>query len=430
VPLKLALPNDDAGQDYIHLTPKFELHYTVRATPKLDCRFVGPTSLAPNEFFRLHVHFKNTGAVPLKAITLLETAADGRNSIRGTVPELDIGGLANLILELSAPLEPGIALWHFRLNGGPFAERPYLFTAEVQAPLQVDVIMPSELTVDDVEPFRLRLENPSTKAMLGVRVVLDVPIELKFDSSDGHYDTDADNVSWFLEELPPGDVRTYTAWLKANLPGDFRLDASAITPQGETHVQAHGICTLKPNATNSRPLSNMMAELDLLASDERLEIDVGRVATGTRTVVFHLGEGSFATRLEGLNEVIRQPTTSPVPDAPGWFLGLANVRGEVTSIVDLAGVLGLGSSSGVGSSVMVAHAADGTTVGFLVNGVVGIRRLTLTPWEESESGSRGDWGTVGAFITDLGPWHDQLVPVLDLNRLIVSDVLNVFQAVG
>jgi purine-binding chemotaxis protein CheW len=425
VPLKLAIPNNEAGQEFIHPVPKFELRYTVQAVPKLDCQLTGPATLSPGQVFGIQAVFHNTGAVPFHGLTLVQAGAEGQGStICHQLEHLEVGQRIAVDIEATAPMEPGIALWQFRVNGGPWADRPILFTSDVQAPIVVDALMPTEMFLDDVEPFRLRIENPSTKAMTGLKVTLRVPVELRFDSSDGRYDANADEVSWTIDELPIGDVRTYTAWLKSNLPGSYRVSCTVAGAQGETLIEAAGTCQMKASPTGSQPLAKIMAELDQIADDERLEASRSLVATGTRHILFKLGEGVYAAPLEHLTEVIRVPHTSPVPDAPDWFLGLANVRGEVTSMIDLPGLFQMDGGEGKTRSVLVARTADeGVTAGLVVEEVLGIRRMNVTPWS---TGDTSDWGPVGSFLSDVSTQDDQLIPVLNLRQLLTSNVLQVF----
>jgi chemotaxis signal transduction protein len=425
VPLKLAIPNNEAGQDYIHPAPKFELRYIVQAVPKLDCQLSGPATLSPGQQFTIQAVFHNTGAVPFHGLTLVKVAADGNGStICHQLEHLDVGERQTVEIAATSPLEPGIALWQFRVNGGPWADRPILFTSDVQAPILVDALMPTEMFLDDVEPFRLRIENPSTRAMTGLKVSLSVPVELRFDSSDGRYEAITDVVTWTIDELPIGDIRTYTAWLKSNLPGSFRVTCTVTSNQGETLIEAAGTCRMKASTTVSKPLAKVMAELDQVADDERLEASRSLVATGTRHILFRLGEGVYAAPLEHLTEVIRVPHTSPVPDAPDWFLGLANVRGEVTSMIDLPGLFRFESASSTTRSVLVARTADETvTAGLVVEEVLGIRRMSVTPWNQ---GDTSDWGLLGPFLSDVSTQNDQLIPVLNLRQLLESNVLQVF----
>lgn len=76
-----------------------------------------------------------------------------------------------------------------------------------------------------------------------------------------------------------------------------------------------------------------------LALSERLQ---GAVA-GTRVPTklgLRAGGEAWLVDLKEAGEVIPVPTISPVPLARPWFRGVANVRGNLYSVSDLAGLLG------------------------------------------------------------------------------------------
>ena len=143
--------------------------------------------------------------------------------------------------------------------------------------------------------------------------------------------------------------------------------------------------------------------------------------------LFRVGEATYAAPLTGLVEVIAPPAVSPVPDAPDWLVGLANVRGEVTSVLDLRAAFGLSPHPGGPQSVLVARTPDGATVaGLLVDRVVGVRRLLVDP---VAGGGDLEWGRVGEFVAGLTEDGGDLVPVLDLARVLTSPSLLAFASV-
>lgn len=58
-------------------------------------------------------------------------------------------------------------------------------------------------------------------------------------------------------------------------------------------------------------------------------------------VVFGIGEEEFAVEIGWVKEVVEMPPITPIPQAPEYVLGVANVRGTVHAILDLGVRLGL-----------------------------------------------------------------------------------------
>jgi twitching motility protein PilI len=84
-------------------------------------------------------------------------------------------------------------------------------------------------------------------------------------------------------------------------------------------------------------------------------------------------------------EVIAMPTVAAVPLTRPWFLGLANVRGNLYSVVDLAGFLGrrtvVPHGAGAQSRLILFGPGVGELkAGIVVQGVLGLRNVAeLTP---------------------------------------------------
>ena len=56
---------------------------------------------------------------------------------------------------------------------------------------------------------------------------------------------------------------------------------------------------------------------------------------GEKFVVFFLGDALFAIPARQVTEVIRPLPFTPLPKAPSWLAGVANLRGEIISVVSL-----------------------------------------------------------------------------------------------
>ena len=90
-------------------------------------------------------------------------------------------------------------------------------------------------------------------------------------------------------------------------------------------------------------------------------------------------------RLADAAEVVALPPVAGVPLTQPWFLGLANIRGNLYSVVDLARFLGRDAvipHGGGGQSrlILFGPRAGDMNVGVVVQGVLGLRNIAeLTP---------------------------------------------------
>lgn len=60
-----------------------------------------------------------------------------------------------------------------------------------------------------------------------------------------------------------------------------------------------------------------------------------------QVLTIHFGDDAYAVETRNCREVLRVPTIVPVPHVPSTILGVINLRGNVVSVSDVRGLLGL-----------------------------------------------------------------------------------------
>ncbi len=90
-----------------------------------------------------------------------------------------------------------------------------------------------------------------------------------------------------------------------------------------------------------------------------------------RGIGFRIGEHRLAGNIADINEIMTVPSVTLIPGARPWLLGLANVRGNLVTLVDLRGFLdGHRTPINERSRVLVVRHA-GSLVGLLVDELFG-----------------------------------------------------------
>jgi twitching motility protein PilI len=94
--------------------------------------------------------------------------------------------------------------------------------------------------------------------------------------------------------------------------------------------------------------------------------------------VNHLGVSIGAARylldLTQAGEIVPVAALTAVPLTQPWYLGLANIRGNLVGVIDLARYLGLGETpAGADSRIVTFAAGLGFNCGLLVGRVYGLR---------------------------------------------------------
>ena len=87
--------------------------------------------------------------------------------------------------------------------------------------------------------------------------------------------------------------------------------------------------------------------------------DTIQAVANQRYLVFNLGETKYATPLLSAREVVEVPKYRNIPNAKEYFLGIANLRGEVVTVVDMRKVFGQASADITKASRNVVIQLDG-----------------------------------------------------------------------
>lgn len=135
-------------------------------------------------------------------------------------------------------------------------------------------------------------------------------------------------------------------------------------------------------------------------------------------LAFRVGGRWWLAPREEVREVAVLPRLTRVPGAKPWLLGVANVRGTLMPVTDLAGLLGLPHADDTRQQRLLVLEADGAGAGFLVDEVAGQRQFAPGDQHHAlldEAGALRPW-MLGGFRRDGQEW-----PVLSLRRIARSD---------
>ena len=99
---------------------------------------------------------------------------------------------------------------------------------------------------------------------------------------------------------------------------------------------------------------------------------------------FRLGTENFVSARTDVREVLAIPEQlARIPGAKPWLRGIANVRGQLITVVDLKAFLGGGSVGSDRRARMLLVASREVPAGLIVDEVVGFRRFTQDEYSET-----------------------------------------------
>ena len=143
---------------------------------------------------------------------------------------------------------------------------------------------------------------------------------------------------------------------------------------------------------------------------------------GEQHIIFSLDETEYAAHIDSVIEIGEPLTATPVPNAPEWVLGVANLRGDIVSMVDLRVFLGMQpSSKGHGKRMLIAQAHEaGLSTCLIVDRVSGIRYLDLDQITDS---TQTVPDRAQSYVRGFYDYDGQSFVVFDLDRLLLSEAM-------
>ena len=167
----------------------------------------------------------------------------------------------------------------------------------------------------------------------------------------------------------------------------------------------------------------MAKRIDLRAYQETIASRLAAAQAGGGTAAllgFESGGLRWLIELPAAGEVLPVPNLSPVPLTQNWFCGLANVHGELQSVVDFAVFCGeLPTPRDSNSRLLRIGSRHGVNTALLVARVHGLKRTdSLYAIEADPSPSQTHWQA--EVFTDTQGVHWQR---LDTERLLADPLL-------
>jgi twitching motility protein PilI len=212
-----------------------------------------------------------------------------------------------------------------------------------------------------------------------------------------------------------------------DLDGDDEPAASTAVvlpwPSHEPKASDPADTSLEPHDLIEAALAGLSGDL---TSEPVEPLRTPDVAAATAHVLFRLGSRAMAIPLAAVSEIARPPRATRLPHVPAWVLGIANLRGDIVSILDLEGFLSGKAGRNTHEQRMLAlHAAgDDVRTAVLVDSVDGIQAF-----EDARIArvTRGFDAEVAPYARGLYQLEDELVVVLDADRLLQSKPMRQFE---
>jgi purine-binding chemotaxis protein CheW len=308
-------------------------------------------------------------------------------------------------------------------------------SGEVIAPvLQAEIDAPQRAIVREPIQGLVFLRNLGTAAAEQVQARLILPEGCEvLNNEESIYDSGRKELLWSLPLLEPKESLRLPFTIKAEVPGEGRLQLRVSASDASILSEHHLVFDFNPNL-GARPLDQFlqsMADKMLPGQLPQLEKPASRKdatqATGSSFIVFSASRTLYAVSLASVIEVARARSITPVPNLPSWMLGISAIRGDMVSVLHLGSFFGQeGQSIPTEARVLVLNTQNKeVTVAVLVDRVRGLRTVEM---EEIRPFPENLTHPVAEYALGVSEIEDQLVVLLDVDKLLLSPNLLQFQA--
>ncbi|NGZ86677.1 chemotaxis protein CheW [Duganella aceris] len=127
---------------------------------------------------------------------------------------------------------------------------------------------------------------------------------------------------------------------------------------------------------------------------ERMQAAKTGAAESGRELGVRIGDSLCLLDLTQISEIVPQQAVTPVPLARDWYLGLANIRGNLTGVIDLARYQGQAAGAGDAAAErrLITFAPGlGFNCALLAERVLGLRKLADMEPVEQDADDAPSW---------------------------------------
>lgn len=106
-------------------------------------------------------------------------------------------------------------------------------------------------------------------------------------------------------------------------------------------------------------------------------------------VAFEIGGERYAMDIHLSREIVEMMPITPIPRAPEYIAGIINLRGEITTILNITNLLGIRRDSnekGKNIIVLVPEAANGSNLGVIVDDVQSVLQVDNSDVQQMDTG--------------------------------------------
>ncbi|MBU1294949.1 MAG: chemotaxis protein CheW [Gammaproteobacteria bacterium] len=142
-------------------------------------------------------------------------------------------------------------------------------------------------------------------------------------------------------------------------------------------------------------------------------------------LTFVLGDETYALDIMTVKEIRGYEPATKIANAPSYIKGVINLRGDIVPIVDLRIKFDIGQATYNEWTIVIMLNVRDRVVGIVVDGVSDVMNL-----EAEDIKPAPEFGVAfdSRYLHGLAALEDQMVIIVDIEELISSDEIGVFES--
>lgn len=136
-------------------------------------------------------------------------------------------------------------------------------------------------------------------------------------------------------------------------------------------------------------------------------------------IIFRLSREWYGVAMTKIIEILKKPKITYLPSSPAYIAGIMNLRGNILSVTDLKGMLGLSRDEANDGTKIVAVENGLLKTGLLVDEVVESIELPVSKIESVPSSFPSD---KGKYLEGLFRWDNKLVALINIERVLGEEI--------
>ncbi|MCW4035319.1 MAG: chemotaxis protein CheW [Candidatus Bathyarchaeota archaeon] len=139
-------------------------------------------------------------------------------------------------------------------------------------------------------------------------------------------------------------------------------------------------------------------------------------------IVFYLDDKLYGVDINNVREITRVNEITPVPNAPHYVEGVTNLRGKVTTVINLRKKLGMPQKDVGDESRMILMESNGKLAGIIVDSVTEVTAIPRRDIEATPELVRASQEHT-SYVRGVGKKDNKLIILMDLSEMLECEYL-------